>query len=234
MPEVIEHIKGYQSNEQRNLLLKIFSYEFSRNNLFLTGGTALSVFYATHRTSKDIDLFLIKEVNLLEYVRLLKDIGRVLTTISESTTFCSYIYEGGIKVDYVFDRFSASGNKKAAVIDGITINVDTVENIAINKICAVVSRAEPKDIIDLTWLFLNVFNPERDFIQLFNKATKREGLLEDLLYVKGVFNHIRQRSESILEVIHKALLQAFNYLQISEVFGFLEGLIDKLIKKKSA
>jgi predicted nucleotidyltransferase component of viral defense system len=234
MSEIVEHIKGYQSNEQRDLLLKIFSYEFSRNNLFITGGTALSVFYAAHRTSKDIDLFLMEEVSLFEYVRLFKDIGKVLTTISESPNFCSYIYEGGIKVDYVFDRFSASGNKKATVIDGMKINVDTLENIAINKVCAVVSRAEPKDIIDLTWLFLNAFNPEKDFIQLYHKATEREGLLEDLLYVKGVLNHIRQNSESILKVIQGALIQAFNYLQISEVFSSFESSIDKLIEKKSA
>ncbi|MEW6003284.1 MAG: nucleotidyl transferase AbiEii/AbiGii toxin family protein [Nitrospirota bacterium] len=229
MVEIIEHVKGYQSNEQRDLLLKIFSYEFSRNNLFITGGTALSVFYAAHRTSKDIDLFLMKEVNLLEYVRLFKDIGKVLTTISESPTFCSYIYDLGIKVDYVFDRFSASGNKETTIINDVRINVDTLENIAINKIYAVVSRAEPKDIIDLTWLFLNVFNPDRDFIQLFHKATEREGLLEDLLYVKGVFNHIGQNSESILKVMQAALLLVFNHSYISKVFSLFEGSINRLI-----
>ncbi len=57
MAEITEHVTGYQSIKQRNLLLKIFTYEFSRENLFITGGTALSVFYAAHRTSKDIDLF---------------------------------------------------------------------------------------------------------------------------------------------------------------------------------
>lgn len=218
--------------DQRNLLLKIFTYEFCRNNLFITGGTALSVFYAAHRTSKDLDLFAMKEVNLLEYERLFKDVGRVITTISESPTFCSYIYEGGVKVDYVFDRFSAGNQKESTMIQGGNIHVDTLENIAINKICASVSRAEPKDIIDLTWIFLNAFHPERDFVPLFHRAAEREGLLDDLLYVKGVFSNIAQNSETILNVMKGALLYDFDPSQISGVFNHLESSIDKLIAQE--
>lgn len=231
MPDIKEHIRGYHSHKQRNLLLKIFSFEFSQNNLFITGGTALSVFYAEHRISKDIDLFLMNKKNLIEYIKFFRDIDKVVQTLSESPSFCSYIYKNGIKVDYVYDSFSANKFKNVVVVNNIKINVDTVDNIAINKICAVVSRTEPKDIVDLTWIFKYMLSVNMDFIPLFKIATKREGLLEDLLYVKGVFSHISQNANKILKIIKSSLLKNITSKDITHTYKLFENCIDSLVEK---
>lgn len=231
MIRIREHLEGYQTKAQRTLLLKIFSQELSQRNLFLTGGTALSVFYAVHRKSNDLDLFLLRERNLLEYTALLRSFEKVVTTISESPAFCSYIYHSGIKTDYVYDKFSIAGKKNKILIEGMKINIDTLENITTNKICSVISRQEPKDIIDLTWLFMNVFIPEKDFAMFFKKSIKREGLLEDLLYVRSVFHHIAHNPKPVLKIIKRSLLKEFKPEHITKVFHSLEICTKKIIDK---
>ena len=231
MIRIKEHPEGYQTKAQRTLLLKIFLQEFSQRNLFLTGGTALSVFYAVHRKSNDLDLFLLKEKNLLEFTALLRSFEKVMTTISESPSFCSYIYHSGIKTDYVYDRFSIAGRKNKILIEGLKLNIDTLENIATNKLCTVISRREPKDIIDLTWLFMNAFVPEKDFPLLFKKSIKREGLLEDLLYVRSVFHHIAHDPKTVLKIIRRSLLKEFKPEHITKVFHSLEICTNKIISK---
>ncbi|GAB4536061.1 MAG: hypothetical protein Fur0020_03840 [Thermodesulfovibrionia bacterium] len=230
MVNISEFKDAYDNPHQRELLLRLFSTVFIKKNFFLTGGTALSVFYAGHRRSKDIDLFLLREINLLEYVRVFREAGKLLSVISEGSSFCSYIYEGGIKVDYVFDKFSCSVPVNHVTINGEKINLDTPRNIAINKITAVVSRTEPKDIIDLTWLFKNIFSPEKDFLSLFNEATKREAILEDTLFVKGVFNYISINSDKYLDILKPSLLINISSYDISLIFRSFEGIMESLIK----
>lgn len=57
MDRLIEKTDCYAKKEQRKILLHLSRYDTIRENFFLTGGTALSVFYLHHRYSKDIDLF---------------------------------------------------------------------------------------------------------------------------------------------------------------------------------
>lgn len=227
MIKVKEFKNAYYNTTQRELLIRVFSHEFSQNNLFLTGGSALSIFYAGHRKSKDLDLFLLGELNLLEYSRFFRNLANVKQVISETESFCSYIYEEEIKVDFVFDKFSISDRKEKTIIDGVKINVDSIENICINKITAAVSRSEPKDIIDLVWLFTNIFKPEQDFLRFFNEAKKREALLEDYLYVKGLFNYIANHSKDFIEETRSVLLIPLTEEDVTNMIEKLEIIIKK-------
>lgn len=224
-----EIIDAYVSCTQRNLLIKIFSHEFSRENLFLTGGTALSVFYFGHRKSRDLDLFVMKETDLLDYVNFFRNVSSVKRVISEGKFFCSYIYEGDIKVDFVFDKFSTEINKEKAIVEEIEINIDSLKNICINKISAVVSRAEPKDIVDLTWLFIDVFNIDKDFLILYDNAQKREAILEDYLYVAGLFNYIATHTEEVVALVKDTLIKNLKHSDIEKIFSKFESLIKKRV-----
>ncbi len=86
MVNISEYKDAYENPAQRELLLKLFSNEFVQRNFFLTGGSALSIFYAGHRRSRDLDLFLIKETNLLEYTRFFRHISFPDTIIYEGPT----------------------------------------------------------------------------------------------------------------------------------------------------
>lgn len=230
MDNLPEFKNAYESALQRELLKELFSNDFIKNHFFLTGGTALSVFYAGHRRSKDLDLFLLKKINLLEYVRVFRNVSSLWSVVSENSEFCSYIFEGGIKVDFVYDRFSCGGPISRSIVDGVKINIDILKNITINKICAVVSRTEPKDIIDMAWIFSSIFNVKKDFLDLFLEATRREGLLEDILFVKGVFNYISISAEKFVDIIKPSMLVNISSNEISTIFGEFERIIEGLIK----
>lgn len=47
----------YASPEQRDVLLRCIEAGVLAPNFFLTGGTALAVFYLHHRESNDLDFF---------------------------------------------------------------------------------------------------------------------------------------------------------------------------------
>jgi|GEM_PF-6231820 hypothetical protein len=112
MKEIIprERRECYASEGQRRTLLQLFRVPFVRENFFLTGGTCLSVFYLGHRNSDDLDLFLLRETNLLDHARHLRVSAGAERVLAETPGYCSYICEGGVRVDFVWDRFSGGGS----------------------------------------------------------------------------------------------------------------------------
>jgi predicted nucleotidyltransferase component of viral defense system len=73
--KLIEDKNCYFSQEQRKILVNLFKNETIQNNFFLTGGTALSVFYLHHRKSNDIELFTIQKPEFHEIEYGLKTTG---------------------------------------------------------------------------------------------------------------------------------------------------------------
>lgn len=82
MSNITEFKDAYENLYQKQLLIKLFSTEFIKNNFFLTGGTAFSVFYAGHRRSRDLDLFLLKKIDLLEYVRVFRRVSYLINVVN--------------------------------------------------------------------------------------------------------------------------------------------------------
>ena len=62
----IEDRQCYASETQREILMALLSEVMIGESFFLTGGTALSVFYLHHRRSEDIDLFTLSLQSLNE------------------------------------------------------------------------------------------------------------------------------------------------------------------------
>ena len=192
------------SEGQRDLLIRFCRTVPVAEEFFLTGGTALGVFYLHHRISNDLDLFTTEEMDLMEYVNLLRDAVRPLQIIAErSPTFASYISAEGVKVDFVVDHLSAKGPRpKVQLEEGVFLTLDMLDNITVNKICSVVSRGEPRDVTDLFFLLKD----ERGlFHSFFREAQRREALLEDLLYVSSAFERIAEATEEILAEMRDAL-----------------------------
>jgi len=57
METLKENETCYASPAQREVLTHLITYPDIEKNFFLTGGTALAVFYLHHRLSDDLDLF---------------------------------------------------------------------------------------------------------------------------------------------------------------------------------
>lgn len=121
-----------------------------QRNFFLTGGTALSVFYLYHRLSNDIDLFSPKETDLSEiYFWMRRMWNNECGKINEGPFFLSALVKD-VKVDFVIDAVSSKEKRPAILFENNrSLQVDTIDSIVSNKLCALVSRTEPKDFVDL-------------------------------------------------------------------------------------
>lgn len=173
-----EESSCYASSSQRSILKLLTNYSIVHDNFFLTGGTALSVFYLHHRTSDDLDLFTVHSgIKLDEISFLLKsELQRDLTMIRSSKSFLSLLIKE-VKVDFVIDPLSTKEERMRIPINNSSLMIDTISNISTNKLCTLVSRNEPKDYID--FYFLNRDITTVEFNKLYNISRRKEALFDD-------------------------------------------------------
>lgn len=146
----------------QNKVLKTIS--LLKTPFYLTGGTALSRCYFNHRYSDDLDLFMNKNS---EFVELCKKITRnledkyKLEVITRSESYVSLKVNKILKVDLVNDVKYRYGKLKK---DSFFSKIDNIENILSNKISALISRDEPKDVVDI-WIIAK--NKKIDWKKIF-------------------------------------------------------------------
>lgn len=160
---------------KREFLKAFFSRE---KRFFLTGGSALGLFYLEHRFSYDLDLFSKEHVDWLEIdgiVRLCsQEVGASVQLLRDAPTFRRYCLETkGNKeiVDIVVD-ISPQVDQEKQWIDNI--QVDTLREIMLNKITTLISRCEVKDLVDLYFLEQEGFVVE----ECFEDAQLKDGGLD--------------------------------------------------------
>jgi hypothetical protein len=141
----------------------------------LTGGTALGRFYLDHRYSEDLDLFTNQDP---QYAKAANEMRfflkqRFNTSDDKIILYPDYIRlwipgnEEELKIELVNDVAERWGDP---IVAG-TIPVDTVGNILANKLTAVLSRDEPKDVFDIVSISQNYsFNWGDVFVYALRKA----------------------------------------------------------------
>lgn len=139
-----ENKAGYASARQRELLLALSPL---LPDFFLTGGTALSVFYLHHRVSEDLDFFTNVSLETYDLPALLKEKSSNFRILRQAESFISAIADG-VKVDFVNSQLELDFNRIQVAVDGSFITVDAFENIFANKLTTLISRGDPKDFID--------------------------------------------------------------------------------------
>ena len=160
---------------KREFLCRFFD---GTTSFFLTGGSALGIFYLNHRLSYDLDLFSTTAVDWHQIdarVRSIADaIEADLLPQMASPTFRRYSMRRGQEtetLDFVIDHLPQMDPEKNFFG---TICVDTLHEIFVNKICTLVSRSEVKDLIDLYFLEAEGLAIEEHFSQ----ARQKEGGLD--------------------------------------------------------
>lgn len=149
------------------------------SDFYLTGGTALGRFYLNHRFSEDLDFFINKSE---EFHFLIKDIEKVLDRDflllkNESIVFEDYVRyyiedeQSVLKIEFVNDMAYRCGIPNRYQYGYI----DTPLNILTNKLTAIASRDEPKDVFDIYTLSCHYdFNWLEVFSEAKNKAIINE------------------------------------------------------------
>lgn len=172
---------------QVKILSLFFSAPFAKT-FFFTGGTALSAFYLTHRESQDLDFFSLKPFDALVLRTTMQEIagktGSEMILHVRSQTYNEIYLENRKegwrqKIDIVQEQPKHFGAIKT--VD--TIPVDSLENIATNKILAVFGRLEPKDYVDLFVIFTRT---DLSFDKMFELARQKDTGLSEFYFANTI------------------------------------------------
>lgn len=207
--------KAALNNLQNDFLQAFFARE---NRFFLSGGAALVGFYFGHRETYDLDLFTL-ENEIENGFRLVNEVAAELKakveSIQTSPDFRRILLKRekeSIVIDLVREYvFQISADKP--IINGI--RVDLPEEILANKLCALLSRSEVRDLVDVRELENAGFSLEN----ALNAAAKKDSGLTPA-QLAWVLNQIKFGND----------LQPPSDISVSELREYLNNLIDRLKK----
>ena len=134
--------------------------EFSKEKrlakqFYFTGGTALSGAYLKHRESEDLDFFsetdFDKEIvdSFVQKIAKTRDF-QIRLTQKERTRTYELVESNKVKIKIDFAFYPYKRLKKSLIISGV--KVDSLFDIATNKLQTITSRTEVKDFVDLYFL----------------------------------------------------------------------------------
>lgn len=155
------------------------------DDFFLTGGAALIGFYGLSRLTNDLDLFTLNDEAYAHSEPLVraaaKEVEADLSVLRAYPHFRRYLLQRQdevLDIDLVCDVAPQLVEDKPAT-DGI--RVDSLEEIAVNKVCAIVGRSEVRDFWDL----YHLIHRGHDFETLIEQAGVKDGgvNLESVVYV---------------------------------------------------
>ncbi|MDO8679199.1 MAG: nucleotidyl transferase AbiEii/AbiGii toxin family protein [Acidobacteriota bacterium] len=122
----------------------------------LTGGGALAALDTQHRDTRDLDLFWRDRRDLGDSAReaaaALQTSGLRVDVLRRSPMFAELRVEssdGVCVVDLVAEPAPALEEPRSVSIGGVTIRADTPHEILVNKLTALLGRAEPRDLWDV-------------------------------------------------------------------------------------
>lgn len=168
---------------QKEVLVILFDNGLGERGYYLTGGTALSEFYLQHRYSDDLDFFTRKRGALepdFEYIReVLTSHGIEIRSEDVSAEFVRFfVRPAGQNIEPLMIEFSRdvpAMMAPACVHEQIV--VDSFEDIAVNKICAILNR-EPPEPKDFTDLFFILEGSDYSVDYLIGRAREKEAAFD--------------------------------------------------------
>lgn len=153
---------------QIKVLEKVGKNKFISQNFYLTGGTALAEFYLNHRFSEDLDFFSEKELDILPIDIFFKDlkpelgISKIDFQQSYNRNIFFLHFNGEVlKTEFTYFPFPriTQGDSKYG------IKVDSLLDIAVNKLFTIYQRTKARDYIDLYFICVQAGYPISDLIK---------------------------------------------------------------------
>lgn len=148
-------LKQHFTIVQKRFLNEVRREPYLVEKFYLTGGTALAACYLNHRMSEDIDLF---TDTPFDESTVIAAMGRItsrlqvqakLAKIHERLRYDLAFTRGGLlKIDFVFYDFKHI--KEVNTLGELA--VDSMDDIAVNKLLALSQRTASKDFVDLYFL----------------------------------------------------------------------------------
>lgn len=138
---------------QRAFLEAAGKDEFIVRDFYLTGGTALAAFYLGHRYSEDLDFFSEKEVDTLalnvffKRVKPRLDVAKIdfQQSYNRNLVFLEYGDDEILKTEFTYFPFPRIEKGRSEY----GIEIDSLLDIAVNKLFTIYQRTKARDYIDL-------------------------------------------------------------------------------------
>lgn len=190
------------SNLQKTIILQ-FGKLLESKNFYLTGGTALSEFYLKHRKSNDLDFFTSEQEIIAPISFRLEEVLKLAgMSIQRRRGLHSFIELVVTKEDETIiihlaqdSPFRFEEPKEFPEYPGI--KVDSLVDIASNKLLCLFGRAELKDFIDVYFLIKKGFFKTQELIE--KAKLKDPGF--DLYWLGVAFERIKRFKEDAPEML---------------------------------
>lgn len=120
---------------------------------YFTGGTALSECYLHHRLSEDLDFFTRGQVNKPKIDHFIDDIRPQIGYVDKKMLeisglyVCTLFFADGTKLKIDFNEYDFAQVEQGVKWGGLW--VDSLFDIAINKLYTILSRSRARDFVDL-------------------------------------------------------------------------------------
>lgn len=159
------------SHNQKHLLKLLSEEKAVCDHFYLTGGTALAEFYLHHRLSEDLDFFSEQEFEpqsisvILKKIQLSGGIKKIEFQQSfNRNLFFLYTDTDVIKTEFTYFPFTRIERKQKLG----DLFIDSLIDIATNKIFTIYQNPRARDFIDLYFIFIQ--NSALTFDSLIEKA----------------------------------------------------------------
>ncbi len=158
---------------------------------YFTGGTALAHYYLHHRYSEDLDFFTQSQVNpvpldaFFQKIRTDAQIIKVQQKKISGLFMYTLTFEDGSELKVDFNEYDFPQVERGPK-DG-ALQIDSLYDIAINKLYTVLSRSKARDFVDLyCCLELNDFSLE----QLFDRKKDKFFTQADEIEIARKFSSV--------------------------------------------
>lgn len=143
------------TTQQQIIFDEVCLSNFLKKNFYFTGGTTLSAVYLQHRLSEDLDFFSQEKFDTLPILNLITQWGqkhKFKTNYEEKEVVKIFNLEftDGEKLKVDFGYYPYKRLRKGKFIDAV--EVDSLFDIAVNKLQTIRQRSEVKDFVDLYFL----------------------------------------------------------------------------------
>lgn len=186
---------------------------------YLTGGTALAAFYLKHRKSNDLDFFtavpeiispfsveLEKKLNKLSFntkkQRGFNSFVELILTKNNETTLIHLALDAPFRFEPPIEKSDFPG-----------VKIDSIIDIASNKLLALFQRATLRDFIDVYFLINEKLFTKSELIKLAKQ--KDEGF--DLYWLGVAFEQINNFSQDSADIL--LLLKPCTIKELQEFFN---------------
>lgn len=185
-------MKSILDSEQVRFMSIFGSCSNIASKYYLSGGTALCQYYIPYRLSEDLDFFSIDEINVDEIIAFLKKykgkIGYLSyeynTSFNRNLFFFKYANKT-LKLEFTYYPFTQIN--KPIRKDGIAI--DSVEDIATNKLFTIYQKPRARDFMDL-YMICKKYN--YSISELISKARAKFDTHIDIVKLGSQFIKVKE------------------------------------------